>query len=76
MAGFDQADLDLVNISQMLWAFLGSHALKDSVHERRLQLTGGEDHNGLELWRSPYQENEGGAEQVVTGGLRRFLALP
>ena len=55
---------------------MGNHALANSVHERRLQLTGGEDNNGLELWRSIFQENEGGAEHVVMAGIRRFQRFP
>ena len=47
MTGLDDAPLDLHKITQILWAFLGSHVLKTSVDERRLQLAGGEDNNGL-----------------------------
>ena len=47
MAGIDQADLDLNKLSQILWSFIGSHALKDTVYERRLQLTGGRTTTGL-----------------------------
>ena len=68
MKGIDLADLDMVKISQVLWAFLGGHALHNKVYERRLQLTGGEDGNGLELWRALYHENQGGAEHVIMGG--------
>ena len=57
--GIDQAALDLVKISQLLWSFLGNHCFQNSFYERRLQLTGGEDHNGLELWRALFQECEG-----------------
>ena len=57
--GVDEAKLDMVKISQLLWAFLGNHCFANPVYERRLQLTGGEDHNGLELWRALYNENEG-----------------
>ena len=74
--GIDDAALDLVKISQLLWAFLGSHALHNNVYERRVQLTGGEDGNGLELWRSLFQEFEGGAEQVIMAGITRFRKFP
>ena len=67
MKGVDLADLDMVKISQILWAFLGGHALHNKVYERRLQLTGGEEGNGLELWRALYHENQGGAEHVIMG---------
>ena len=75
-AGIDEARLDMPKISQILWAFLSNHCLHNPVHERRLQLTGGEDNNGLELWRALYQENEGGAEQVIMAGIRRFQRFP
>ena len=74
--GIDQANIDIVKVSQLLWSFLGNHCFQNSVYERRLQLTNGEDHNGLERWRAPYQECEGGAEQVVMGGIRRCLRFP
>ena len=76
ITGVDNASLNLVKISQLLWAFLGNHCFRNSVYERRLQLTSGEDHNGLELWRALFQENQGGAEQVMMGSLRRFLRFP
>ena len=50
--GLDGANLDMIRLSQILWAFLGNHCLGNAVYERRLQLTGGEDNNGLELWRA------------------------
>ena len=53
--GIDEANLDLLKISQLLWSFLGNHALHNTVYDRRVQLTGGEDGNGLELWRALYQ---------------------
>ena len=40
--GIDDAELDLVKVSQALWGFLGNHALHNSVYDRRVQLTGGE----------------------------------
>ena len=42
----------------------------------RVQMAGGEDSNGVELWRRLYIEYEGGAEHVALAGLRRFHAFP
>ena len=76
MPGIDRADLDMLKLSQILRALLGSHAVNESIYERRLQLTGGEDNHGFELWRSLYQECQGGAEHAIMAGLRRFLRYP
>ena len=46
--------------------------LGDTTYNLRVQKAGGEDRNGLELWRKLFLENEGGAEQVALAGLRRF----
>ena len=73
IAGIDDAPMDMVKVSQLLWAFLGNHCLKNSIYERRLQLTSGEDNNGFELWRALFQENEGGAEQVIMGACVAFF---
>ena len=47
----DGAHLDLPAISRQLWCFLGAR-LGDSIYTRRVQLAGGEDQHGLELWRN------------------------
>ena len=67
----DGAVLDLRWLSQELWCFLGPR-LSESPYSRRVQLAGGEERNGLELWRRLHQDNEGGAEQVALAGLRRL----
>ena len=69
------AQLDLPHLSRDLWTFLGPR-LGESIYSRRIQLAGGEDRNGIELWRRLYMEHEGGAEQVALAGLRRFHAFP
>ena len=71
----DDAPLNLPWLSRHLWTFLGPR-LGDSIYQRRVQMAGGEDSNGLELWRRLFIENEGGAEQVALAGLRRFHAFP
>ena len=76
IAGVDDAQLDTINVSQLLWAFLGNHCFANPVYERRLQLTGGEDNHGSELWRSLFQDNEGGAEHVILCGIPRFQRFP
>ena len=67
---------DLNRLSSSLWSFLGQHCLADVVYDRRLQLTNGEDCNGIELWRKLFRENEGGAEQVTLSGLKRLHRFP
>ena len=51
--------MDLNRLSSILWSFLGQHCLANKVYDRRLQLTNGEDVNGLELWRKLFIENQG-----------------
>ena len=67
----DGVDLDLVLLAKELWCFLGQR-LGDAVYSTRIQLAGGEDRNGIELWRRLFMNNEGGAEQVALSGLRRL----
>ena len=73
--GVDGVRLDLVWISRHLWTFLGPR-LGDDVYGRRVQMAGGEENNGLELWRKMFMDNEGGAEQVALAELRRFHSFP
>ena len=74
-SGVDDVALDLPWISRRLWTFLGPR-LGDDVYMRRVQLAGGEENNGIELWRKIFMTYEGGAEQVALGGLRRFHRFP
>ena len=55
-------------ITSHLWTFIGKHVTQ-TTYTRRTTLTGGEEDNGVELWRALFVENEGGAEQVLIGGL-------
>ena len=71
----DGVHVDLSFISNQLWAFVGNH-LSPNVYSNRLSMVGGEEYNGLELWRKLYLDNEGGAEQVVLSGIRRFHGFP
>ena len=71
----DGVHLDLGWLSKELWSFL-SPRLGDSVYSSRIQKAGGEDRNGLELWRRLYMDTEGGAEQVALSGLRRLHRFP
>ena len=66
---------DMCEISQLLWMFLGS-VLGDTVHQRREALAGGEEGNGLELWRVLYLEHEGGATTCQAHGIRDFHNFP
>ena len=67
----DGANLDLPWLSQELWCFLGPRP-GEQPYARRVQLAGGEERNGLELWRRLHMTNGGGAEQVALAGLRRL----
>ena len=76
IGGVDDAPMDLNKISAQLWSFLGQYCLGNKVYDRRLQLTNGEDFNGLELWRRLFLENQGGAEHVMLAGIRRLHRFP
>ena len=76
MIKVDEASADLNRISNHLWSFLGQHCLANNVYDRRLQLTNGEDCNGLELWRQLDLENQGGAEHVMMAGITRLQRFP
>ena len=71
----DEGWIDLPWVAKELWCFLGPR-LAEGPYSRRTQLAGGEDRNGIELWRKLYMENEGGAEQVALAGLRRLHRFP
>ena len=68
-------DADWMNIALKLWSFIGNH-VTGLIHQRRHQMTLGEEYNGLELWRALYVQNKGGAEQVQVGGISAFHAFP
>ena len=62
-------------ISVKLWTFIGDH-VTDLIHSRRVQLTLGEEFNGLELWRALYVKHKGGTEQMTLAGMGSFLNFP
>ena len=62
-------------ISVKLWTFIGDH-VTDLIHSRRIQLTLGDEFNGLELWRALYVKHKGGAEQMTLAGMGSFLNFP
>ena len=66
---------DLCGLPQALWTLLGT-LMGDEIHPRREALAGGEEGNGLELWRVLYLENEGGAMACHTQGVRGFHTFP
>ena len=65
----------LIEISQFLWMFLGT-VITDDLHLRREALSGGEEGNGLELWRVLFWEHEGGDSAVQIQGMRAFHNIP
>ena len=58
-----------------LWTYIGDN-VTDLIHSRRIQLTLGDEHNGLELWRALYVKHKGGAEQMTLAGMGSFLSFP
>ena len=56
-------------------ALLGS-LMTDQVHPRREALAGGEEGNGIELWRALHWEYEGGATACHIHGVRSFHNFP
>ena len=74
VAELDQVDgkpVDLTWISQHLWALIVGNS-SAGVQSQATALAGGEEYNGLELWRRLYINHEGGAEQVVLAGITNF----
>ena len=68
-------DVDWNNLAVKLWTFIGNH-VTGIIHQRRNQLTLGQEYNGIELWRALFVQNKGGAEQVAVGGISAFHAFP
>ena len=65
----------MVELSHVLWMFLGAH-FTDEFHPRREALAGGQEGNGLELWRQLYWTYEGGAMACRVQGVRHFHTFP
>ena len=66
--GADGVKLDLPGISRRLWTCMGPR-LGDDICSRRTQLAGGEENNGLELWRRYHEDNIGMDETIEDAGL-------
>ena len=58
-------------MSRELWRFLGP-SIDEPIYDRRAQMAGGEERNGLELWRKLHDTNEGGAEHCAIAGIGRL----
>ena len=67
--------VDFQWITSHLWTFIGKH-VTEVVYSRRMTLTNGEEDHGMELWRALFVENEGGAEQVIVGGMNNLHSFP
>ena len=70
-------ELVLPHPSRELWS-AWNHAWENRFTSR-VQIAGGEDRNGIELWRRLSMVNVGGAEQVAVAGLRglyKFAKCP
>ena len=50
--------------------------MNDEVHPRREALAGGEEGNGIELWRVLCREHEGRAQQVYIHYIKDFHTSP
>ena len=53
-----------------------SSVISDTLYPGREALAGGEEGNGLELWRNLFWEHEGGDTAVQIHGIRSFHAFP
>ena len=71
----DGKEVDLAWLSHHVWAFILQN-VNDAVHAQSTALAGGEEFNGLELWRRMFVNHEGGAEQVTLKGIRNFMGFP
>ena len=50
--------------------------MSDSLFGRRLTLAGGQECNGLELWRALYMENMGGSVEMKVAERSCFINFP
>ena len=62
-------------VSSVLWTFIGKH-VSDTLYDNRSTMTGGNDNNGVELWRAYFTKHEGGADQVELGGIGSLHTFP
>ena len=62
-------------LAREFWTFV-SDMICEPLYLRRKILAGGEDENGMELWRRFHVDHEGGAAVIELGGARNFLLFP
>ena len=62
-------------LTSEFWTFLGE-TISKSLHLRRKVLAGGEEDNGLEIFRRFSADHEGGAAIIQLGGRRGFPIFP
>ena len=68
--------VDCVWASRALYAFLYEHVVPNMKRTMQLRVGAGQEYNGLELWRVPFFENEGGAAEVEVLERDCFVAFP
>ena len=62
-------------VTTQLWTFLGGY-INDTLLSRRLTMANGEAYNGMELWRTMYQENIGGSAALSNLERGYFIEFP
>ena len=62
-------------LAQELWTFLGD-VISKQLYTRRRVLAGGEEDNGLELWRRFFLDDEGTSAVISLRGRRSFFLFP
>ena len=62
-------------VASHIWTFIGKW-MNDTQLERRLTLAGGEEFNGIELWRSWFVENIGGSIEMQKNERAYFINFP
>ena len=68
-------NLDWQWIAEQLWTFTARY-MSDTLFGRRMTLTGGEEFNGLELWRTMYMENMRGSSEMKLAERNRLINSP
>ena len=67
--------VDLNWVTRHLWMFISRHVTK-SFRNSMNSLVGGQELNGLELWRILWIQNEGGAQEVEVADLGALHTFP
>ena len=68
-------DVKLLWLTNTLWAFLCQQMTKEFTRNLRC-LVAGEEHNGLELWKVRFHQNQGGSKKVQVGERRALHIFP